>query len=155
MEVLVNEALLTRKSGEVRKVLVVANLDEPFSKNMCFMSTSATNGRGKAKISNAGMATQVGQIAYQLKDAKRKGNRLTPLQMALNRLLCGTSLTTVSHLSYLVLSRLVVMTGFLFFVFFLRCPYSSLSVLVTKAWKCAKNVSNAVALHMLCGVSRP
>ena len=145
MEVLVNEAPLTRKSEEVRKVLVVADLDEPFSKNMCFMSTSVTNGRGK-----------VGQIAYQLKDAKKKGNNLTPLQMALNRLLCSTSLTTVSHLSYLVLSRLVVMTGFLCFcVFFLRCPYSSLSVLVTKAWKCAKNVSNAVALHMLCGVSRP
>ena len=45
--------------------------------------------------------------------------------------------------------------SFFFCVFFLRCPYSSLSVLVTKAWKCAKNVSNAVALHMLCGVSRP
>jgi len=86
MEVLVNEAPLTRKREEVRKVLVVADLDEPFSKNMCFMSTSVTNGRGKAKITSAGMATQVGQIAYQLKDAKKKGNSLTPLQMALSRL---------------------------------------------------------------------
>jgi len=84
MEVLVNEAPLTRKREEVRKVLVVADLDEPFSKNMCFMSTSVTNGRGKAKITSAGMATQVGQIAYQLKDAKKKGNSLTPLQMALS-----------------------------------------------------------------------
>jgi len=85
MEVFANAALLTGDSGEVLKVLVVADLDEPFSKNVCFMSTSATNGRGKAKISSAGMATQVGQIAYQLKDAKKKGLRLTPLQMALNR----------------------------------------------------------------------
>ena len=126
MEVLVNEAPLTRKREEVRKVLVVADLDEPFSKNMCFMSTSVTNGRGKAKITSAGMATQVGQIAYQLKDAKKKGNSLTPLQMALSRLLCGTSLTTVSHLSYLVLSRLVVMTGFFFL-----CLLFALSVFVS------------------------
>jgi len=86
MEILANEALLTGESEEVRKVLVVEDLDEPFSKNMCFMSTSVTNGRGKAIITSTGMSTQVGQIAYQLKNAKKKGNRLTPLQMALNRL---------------------------------------------------------------------
>merc|ERR1712136_288985 len=40
---------------------------------------------GKAKITSAGLATQVGQIAYQLMDAKKKGNSLTPLQMALSR----------------------------------------------------------------------
>merc|ERR1712136_369446 len=40
---------------------------------------------------DAGMATQVGQIAYQLKDAKKKGNRLTPLQMALNRQPCSAT----------------------------------------------------------------
>ena len=121
MEVFANEALLTRDSGEVLKVLVVADLDKPFSKNICFMSTSATNGRGKAKITSAGMATQVGQIARQLKDAKKKGNRLRPLQMVLNRLLCGTSLTTVSHSSFASCCDRC-----LFCVLFLRCPYSSL-----------------------------
>ena len=86
MEILANEALLTGESEEVRKVLVVDDLDEPFAKNMCFMSTSITNGRGKAIITATGMRTQVGQIAFQLNTAKKEGNKLTPLQMALNRL---------------------------------------------------------------------
>ena len=56
--------------------------------------------------------------------------------MALNRLLCSTSLTTVFCA---VASRCDNRVSS-FCVFFLRCPYSSLSVLVTKTWKCAKNV---------------
>ena len=64
MEILANEALLIGESEEVRKVLVVEDLDEPFSKNMCCMSTSVTSGRGRDIITSTGMSTQVGQIAY-------------------------------------------------------------------------------------------
>ena len=64
MEILANEALLIGESEEVRKALIVEDLDEPFSKNMCFMPTSATNGRRKAIITSTGMSTQVGQIVY-------------------------------------------------------------------------------------------
>ena len=92
------------------------------------MSTSATNGRGKAKITSAGMATQVGQIARQLKDAKKKGNRLRPLQMALNRLLCGASWTTVASCC----------DRCLFCVLFFALSVFVSSVLVTKTWKFAK-----------------
>jgi len=86
VEVLANEALLTGESEEVKKVLVVDDLDDPFSKNMCFMSTAVTNGRGRAVITSTGMQTQVGIIASALQTAKKEGSKLTPLQMALNRL---------------------------------------------------------------------
>merc|ERR1711871_965464 len=85
MEILTNEALLTGESEEVRKVLVAEDLDEAFAKNMCFMSTSVTNGRGRGIVTTTGMQTQVGTIAHQLLTAKT-GSKLTPLQQALNRL---------------------------------------------------------------------
>jgi len=86
IEVLANEALLTGESEEIKKVLTVDDLDDPFAKNMCFMSTSVTNGRARAVITTTGMQTQVGIIASALQTAKKDGNTLTPLQMALNRL---------------------------------------------------------------------
>jgi len=86
VEVLANEALLTGESEEIKKVLTVEDLDEPFAKNMVFMSTSVTNGRCRAIVTTTGMETQVGIIASALKTAKKDGNTLTPLQMALNRL---------------------------------------------------------------------
>eukprot|EP00971_Amphidinium_carterae_P054964 1083331-Amphidinium_carterae.1 len=58
VEVLANEALLTGESEEIKKVLTVDDLDDPFAKNMCFMSTSVTNGRARAVITTTGMQTQ-------------------------------------------------------------------------------------------------
>merc|ERR1719498_2121211 len=80
MVVLANEALLTGESEEVTKVMVVEDVDEPFAKNMCFMSTTVTNGVGKGVVTTTGMKTQVGQIAKALKTAKKAENKLTPLQ---------------------------------------------------------------------------
>jgi len=86
MEVLTNEALLTGESEEVVKVMIAPDPDEPFAKNMCFMSSTVTNGSGRCVVTTTGMATQVGAIAGALKTAKRAENKLTPLQQALNRL---------------------------------------------------------------------
>jgi len=86
MEVLANEALLTGESEEARKRLVAEDLDEPFALNMCFMSTSVTNGRGKGIVTTTGMKTEMGKIASALKSAKEGKSSLTPLQLALNRL---------------------------------------------------------------------
>jgi len=86
MEMLANEAPLTGESEEVKKVLKAEDVDEPFAKNMCFMSTCITNGRGKGIVTTTGMKTQVGLIASALKTAKKEGSKLTPLQQALNRL---------------------------------------------------------------------
>jgi len=85
MEIHANESLLTGESEEVHKVLIEDELTAPFPKNMCFMSTSITNGRGVAIVTTTGMKTQVGTIAVQLQKAKT-GTGLTPLQLALNRL---------------------------------------------------------------------
>ncbi|CEM38216.1 unnamed protein product [Vitrella brassicaformis CCMP3155] len=83
-EILANEALLTGESEEVRKTLTVDDPDEPFAKNMCFASTSVTNGNGKGIVCTTGMQTQVGIIAQHLK--AESGSKLTPLQQALNKL---------------------------------------------------------------------
>ena len=77
--------MLTGESEEVRKVLTVGE-DEPFAKNMCFMGTEITNGRGKAIVTSTGQKTEMGTIDDQIQKAKEYGNKLTPLQMALNRL---------------------------------------------------------------------
>lgn len=85
VELMANEALLTGESEDIKKVLVAEDIDEAFSRNMCFMSTTITNGRAKGIVTTTGMQTQVGAIATSLATAKAHGS-LTPLQMALNRL---------------------------------------------------------------------
>jgi magnesium-transporting ATPase (P-type) len=86
LEILANEALLTGESEEIKKHTDVEDGSEPFARNMAFMASSITNGRGKAIVTTTGMKTQVGLIAGALASAKQSGNTLTPLQMALNRL---------------------------------------------------------------------
>lgn len=84
-EVKVNEALLTGESNAVRKQLVAADLDSPFSTNLCFASTSITAGSAKAVVVKTGMETQVGCIAKQLQAATHRST-MTPLQLGLNKL---------------------------------------------------------------------
>eukprot|EP01071_Lankesteria_metandrocarpae_P007669 Lankesteria_metandrocarpae@DN4745_c0_g1_i1.p1 len=84
VELKCNEALLTGESEDVRKTLEPEDKTTPFATNLCFASTSVTNGTGTGLVYATGMDSQVGKIAEQL--AKEKGRRLTPLQKGLNRL---------------------------------------------------------------------
>lgn len=84
-ELMANEAILTGESEDVKKTLVAKDVTTPFATNMAFASTIVTNGSGKGLVIGTGMATQVGRIADQLRDAGT-GSKLTPLQRGLNKL---------------------------------------------------------------------
>ncbi|CEM23227.1 unnamed protein product [Vitrella brassicaformis CCMP3155] len=85
-ELLSNEALLTGESEDIRKQVKVNGEEakEAFAKNMCFASTSVTNGSGRGLVVATGMHTQVGIIAQHLKAASQS-EQLTPLQKSLNK----------------------------------------------------------------------
>merc|ERR1739845_244402 len=51
-----------------------------------------------------------GQIAYQLKNAKKKGNKLTPLQMALNRL--GAIIGAIAVCVLIVIVIIALLKGY-------------------------------------------
>eukprot|EP00922_Rhytidocystis_sp_ex-Travisia-forbesii_P020428 GHVS01030061.1.p1 GENE.GHVS01030061.1~~GHVS01030061.1.p1 ORF type:complete len:1268 (+),score=170.67 GHVS01030061.1:216-4019(+) len=85
VELKCNEAILTGEPEDVKKTTEARDKDAPFATNMCFASTSVTNGNGRGLVVSTGMETQVGRIAEQLKNAS-KGSKLTPLQRALNKL---------------------------------------------------------------------
>ncbi|SBT78701.1 non-SERCA-type Ca2+-transporting P-ATPase, putative [Plasmodium ovale] len=84
-ELKTNESLLTGESEDIKKTLTPDDLTTPFATNLCFATTSVTNGYGKGIVISTGLETQVGKIASQLKKSS-KGNKLTPLQIALNKL---------------------------------------------------------------------
>ncbi|KAI4835643.1 non-SERCA-type Ca2 -transporting P-ATPase [Plasmodium brasilianum] len=85
IELKTNESLLTGESEDIKKGLIPDDYTTPFSTNLCFATTSVTNGSGKGIVISTGLDTQVGKIASQLKKSS-KGSKLTPLQIALNRL---------------------------------------------------------------------
>ncbi|KOA21292.1 calcium-transporting ATPase 1 [Clostridium homopropionicum DSM 5847] len=83
----IEESSLTGESIPVDKNadLVLENLNTPLGdqKNMAFMSTLVSNGRGVGIAVNTGMKTEIGKIASMLKENK---NELTPLQKRLEQL---------------------------------------------------------------------
>lgn len=84
-ELKTNESLLTGESEDIKKTLTPLDPTTPFATNLCFATTSVTNGFGKGIVISTGLDTQVGKIASQLKNTG-KGSKLTPLQVALNKL---------------------------------------------------------------------
>lgn len=78
---LTGESIPTDKNAD----LVLDNLNTPLGdqKNMAFMSTLVSNGRGIGIAVNTGMKTEIGKIASMLKESK---NELTPLQKRLEQL---------------------------------------------------------------------
>ncbi len=86
MNLRVEEAALTGESVPVQKDANL-QLDEETSlgdqKNMGFMGTVVSYGRGKALVVNTGMQTQIGQIAKMLQSVEQES---TPLQQRLNQL---------------------------------------------------------------------
>ncbi|KJP86649.1 potassium/sodium efflux P-type ATPase, fungal-type [Plasmodium fragile] len=85
IELKTNESLLTGESEDIKKTLTPDDYTTPFATNLCFATTSVTNGSGKGIVTATGLNTQVGKIASQLKRSS-KGSKLTPLQVALNKL---------------------------------------------------------------------
>ncbi|CAA9990158.1 P-type ATPase, putative [Plasmodium knowlesi strain H] len=85
IELKTNESLLTGESEDIKKTLTPDDCTTPFATNLCFATTSVTNGSGKGIVTATGLNTQVGKIASQLKRSS-KGSKLTPLQVALNKL---------------------------------------------------------------------
>ena len=86
----IEEAALTGESVPVNKMIDALNLsggsDEvPLGdrKNMCYMGSTVVYGRGKAVITETGMATEMGKIADALAQAQEEQ---TPLQRKLDQL---------------------------------------------------------------------
>ncbi len=86
----IEEAALTGESVPVNKMIDALNLsggkdDVPLGdrKNMCYMGSTVVYGRGKAVITETGMATEMGKIADALAQTQEEE---TPLQRKLDQL---------------------------------------------------------------------
>jgi P-type Ca2+ transporter type 2C len=81
----VSEAPLTGESMPVDKHtdLLESSLPIADRKNMVFMGTSVSYGRGTAIITSTGMSTEIGKIATAIQDVKVEK---TPLQKSINKL---------------------------------------------------------------------
>jgi len=81
-----NESALTGESVPVEKspdVINAGQVPTGDQKNMLFMGTTITSGRGKAVVVETGMKTQLGQVAQLLEEAAPES---TPLQQRLSKL---------------------------------------------------------------------
>ena len=108
----IEEAALTGESVPVNKMIDALNLaegsdDVPLGdrKNMCYMGSTVVYGRGKAVITETGMATEMGKIAGVLAATE---DEQTPLQRKLDQL--GKTL------SWIVLGICVFIFGFNLFM---------------------------------------
>eukprot|EP01117_Protostelium_nocturnum_P007386 TRINITY_DN2646_c0_g1_i1.p1 TRINITY_DN2646_c0_g1~~TRINITY_DN2646_c0_g1_i1.p1 ORF type:complete len:953 (-),score=274.91 TRINITY_DN2646_c0_g1_i1:128-2986(-) len=107
IELETDEAMLTGESTHVKKTTakIVHDGDDVGvgdRKNMMFMSTGVTKGKGKAIVSFTGNSTQIGKIAKKLLKSKTSK---TPLQIRIDRLgfvLCGVAVVCIG---------LVLLTG--------------------------------------------
>ena len=79
----VNESALTGESTSVDKEASVLEKEVPLGdrKNMVFLGSLVTYGRGNVLVTGTGMQTQMGKIATLMNDTK---NRKTPLQVSLD-----------------------------------------------------------------------
>ncbi len=84
-EMSVDESALTGESQPSGKSIEPVETETLLAdrKNMVFMSTAVTEGRGQAVVTATGMQTQIGQVAHQVRSADREA---TPLQKRMTRL---------------------------------------------------------------------
>lgn len=80
-----DESALTGESEPVAKTAGVLDEQTPMAdrRNSVWMSTSVTNGRGRAVVVETGMQTQIGRIAGQVRASEREK---TPLQKRMHKL---------------------------------------------------------------------
>jgi P-type Ca2+ transporter type 2C len=82
----VDEAMLTGESKPAKKIsarLEKDTIGPADKKNMVFMGTIATDGRGAAVVTETGMKTEMGQIAHMIQAVEEEQ---TPLQQRLDQL---------------------------------------------------------------------
>jgi P-type Ca2+ transporter type 2C len=84
----VQESALTGESAPVEKAIqqltgVDANEESAFHRNMVYMGTTVTAGRGQVVITETGMATELGNVAQLMQTVAQEP---TPLQQRLDRL---------------------------------------------------------------------
>jgi Ca2+-transporting ATPase len=103
------EAALTGESASVDKTADALPLDEPAigdRRNMVFMGTSVTYGRGAALVTATGMSTELGRIAATLQTVRAEA---TPLQRRLDAL--GRALAIAAVVIVVVIFGLGVLRG--------------------------------------------
>jgi Ca2+-transporting ATPase len=112
----VNEASLTGESAQVEKSIVTLPEDTGLSgrKNMVYLGTSVSYGRGKAAVTATGMQTELGRIAGMLGEIERAP---TPLQKNLDRL--GRWIGIITIAVVLFVSAIGVASGFGLFDMFI------------------------------------
>lgn len=70
-ELLVNEAVLTGESKEIRKI-AIKDIKKFSEENMLFMGSFVITGKGMAKVLHTGMNTRFGQIAGMISEAEKE-----------------------------------------------------------------------------------
>jgi Ca2+-transporting ATPase len=105
----VDEASLTGESTPVPKITDTIAKEEIVAdrKNMVYMGTSVSYGRGKAVVTATGMGTELGRIAGMLGNIEREK---TPLQLNLDRL--GVWIGIITMVVVAIVSILGVLSGF-------------------------------------------
>lgn len=104
-----DEASLTGESTPVPKITdaIAKEALVPDRKNMVYMGTSVSYGRGKAVVTATGMGTELGRIAGMLGHIEREK---TPLQLNLDRL--GVWIGIITMIVVAFVSILGVLSGF-------------------------------------------
>jgi Ca2+-transporting ATPase len=105
----VDEAPLTGESipvGKNAQLLMTGDTPLAEQKNLSFMGTSVTKGRGTGVVVATGMDTVMGQIAQLMKETERS---LTPLQLRLDSL--GKNLIVICLVVCAVVSFLGIIRG--------------------------------------------
>ena len=104
-----DESLLTGESVPVIKTagnLYTRGMGLADQKNMLFMGTTVTTGKGRAVVVSTGMNTEMGKIAHLLEE---ESNKLTPLQKRLKDL--GKKLVILSLLITVAIVFMGVLKG--------------------------------------------
>lgn len=102
-----NESTLTGESTPVEKTSEPLDKDTSLAEreNMVYMNTTVVKGKGKAIVVKTGMETEVGDIATQLDQLKK---RKTPSQKEVNKL--------GKNIGYVVVSLIILITLIQFFL---------------------------------------
>lgn len=141
----VEESVLTGESVPVDKGIEPVNEDRISlgdQKNMAFMGTAVTYGRGKGIVTSTGMETEMGQIAGMLDVQDREP---TPLQKRIDRM--GKKLGALT----LLIVGLVVLVGLLRGIAFLDIFMTGISLAVAAV---PEGLPAVVTIVLALGVQR-